>query len=271
MFTCCVPLSASESMIQVPPDQVTPQLRALFDPHMPAGFRCFAAIAGDAAGRILTDDPIHPTWGAVQEGAFGTVYPGGTLATSTWNRLIAKLREAGDVLVGLWPDDERIQLLPSPLDYDGFTLDFTDRPLGAGLDGYSQIPAGCHMRNLDQELFERSEDHDFYSVLYGSTEQALEKVYARFLMRGDEICCESYAYFAALGTIEIATSTREAYRGRGYATITCAHLIQECEARGYQTYWNCAKQNLASAAIARKLGYRAEKEYRLLAWFQRDQ
>lgn len=258
-------------MIEVAPDHVTSQLRALFDPHMPAGFRCFAVMAGDAAGRILTDDPIRPTWGVVQEGAFGTLYPGGALAASTWNRLIAKLREAGDVLVGLWPDDERIQLLPSAPDYDGFTLDFTARLIGTGLDGYLQLPDGCSMRNLDRALFERGQDRDFYSVLYGSAEQALEKVHARFLMRGDEICCESYAYFAALGTIEIATSTREPYRGRGYATITCAHLIQACEAHGYQTYWNCAKQNLASAAIARKLGYRTEKEYRLLAWFKRHQ
>ena len=259
-------------MIEVAPDQVTPQLRALFDPHMPAGFRCFAVIAGDTAGRILTDDPIRPTWGAVQEGAFGTVYPGGTLTASTWNRLITKLSENGDVLVGLWPDDERIQLLPSPPDYDGFTLDFTNRPIGAGLDAYvQQIPDGCTMRNLDRELFERSEDRNFYTLLYGWAGQALEKVQARFLMRGDEICCESYAYFAALGTIEIATSTREQYAGRGYATITCAYLIQACEAHGYQTYWNCAKQNLASAAVARKLGYRTEKEYRLLAWFKRNQ
>jgi len=213
-----------------------------------------------------------PTWGAVQEGAFGTVYPGGALAASTWNRLISKLREDGDVLVGLWPDDERIQLLPLAPDYDGLTLDFTNRLIGAGLDGYlQQLPDGCNIRNLDRELFGRSEGHDFYSVLYGSAEQALEKVHARFLMHGAEICCESYAYFAALGMIEIATSTREQYRGRGYATITCAHLIQDCEARGYQTYWNCARQNLASAALARKLGYRTEKEYRLLAWFKHDQ
>src|SRR5690349_20746194 len=131
-------------MIEVAPDQVTPQLHALFDPQMPAGFRCFAVIAGDAAGRILTDDPIRPTWGAVQEGAFGTIYPGGTLTASTWYRLIARLREDGDVLVGLWPEDERIQLLPLTPDYDGFTLDFTDRPVGAGLDGYlQQLPDWC--------------------------------------------------------------------------------------------------------------------------------
>ncbi len=259
-------------MIQVAPDQVTPQLRSLFDPHMPAGFRCFAVIAGDAAGRILTDDPIHPTWGAVQEGAFGTVYPGGALSTFTWQRLISQLRTDGDVLIGLWPDDERIQMLPSAPDYDGFTLDFTDRPAGVGLDAYlRQIPDGCDVRSVDRQLFELSEDRDFYRTLYGSTGQALEKGLARFLMCGNEIRCEAYAYFAALGTIEIATSTREQYRGRGYATLTCAHLIQACEAQGYQTYWNCARQNLASAAVARKLGYRTEKEYRLLAWCRRDQ
>jgi GNAT superfamily N-acetyltransferase len=259
-------------MIEIRPAQITPQLRALFDPHMPAGFRCFAIIAGDAAGRIFTDDPLRPTWGAVQEAAFGTVYPGGALATSTWHRLIAKLREDSDVLVGLWPDDQRIQLLPSSPDYAGFTLDFADRSTGIGLDAYlRQIPDGCDVRSVDRQLFERSEDPNFYCTLYGSAEQALEKIHARFLMHGDEICCESYAYFAALGTIEIAAATREQYRGRGYATITCAHLIQDCEAYGYQTYWNCAKQNLASAALARKLGYRTEKEYRLLAWFKHNQ
>jgi GNAT superfamily N-acetyltransferase len=258
-------------MIQVAPHQVTSQLRSLFDPHMPAGFRCFAVVAGDVVGRILTDDPISPTWGAVQERAFGTVYPGGALTASTWHRLISALREDGDVLVGLWPDDERIQLLPSSRDYDGFTLDFTNRPAGMGLDAYlREIPDGCNVRSVDRQLFERSEDRDFYSTLYGSAGQVLEKGLARFLMCGDEIRCEAHAYFAARGTIEIATTTREQYRGRGYATLTCAHLIEVCEAQGYQTYWNCARQNLASAAVARKLGYRTEKEYRLLAWFKTE-
>jgi hypothetical protein len=256
-------------MIEIHPAQITPQLRALFDPRMPAGFRCFAVIAGDVAGRIFTDDPIRPTWGLVQEAAFGTLYPGGALESFTWQRLIAKLREDGDVLVGLWPDDRRIQLLPPAPDYDGFTLDFTNRPAGTGLEEYlRELPDGCIIRTLDRELFERSTGRDFYCTMYGSAERVLETVQARFLMRADEICCESYAYFAALGIIEIATSTSEPYYGRGYATMTCAHLIQACEAQGYQTYWNCAKQNLASAAVARKLGFRTENEYRLLAWLK---
>lgn len=258
-------------MIEVRPNQVTPQLHALFDPRQPAGFRCFAVLEGAAAGRILTDDPDIPAWGAVQEAAFGTLYPGGALDPPTWRQLIAELRHCGDVLVGLWPGDPGIKDLPPERDYDGFTIDFTDRSLGAGLGAYLwQIPDGYNLRDLDRELFERSEDRDFYRALYGSAEQALESLQARFLMRGNEICCEAYAYFAALGTIEIAVSTRAEYRGHGYATFTCAHLIQACERQGYRTYWNCARQNLASAAVARKLGYRAEREYRLLAWYKAE-
>ncbi|MFL5804101.1 MAG: GNAT family N-acetyltransferase [Roseiflexaceae bacterium] len=61
----------------------------------------------------------------------------------------------------------------------------------------------------------------------------------------------------------------EAYRGHGYATITCARLIQACEEQGYETWWDCAKQNVASTALARKLGYQNEREYRVLAWRKR--
>ena len=60
--------------------------------------------------------------------------------------------------------------------------------------------------------------------------------------------------------------TQPAHRGYGYATIAVAHLIREIEATGYNTYWNCSKRNLASAAVARKLGYRVQKEYRCMVW-----
>jgi RimJ/RimL family protein N-acetyltransferase len=89
-------------------------------------------------------------------------------------------------------------------------------------------------------------------------------------MKGSQILSEAYAGPSAIGLIEIGTTTHERYRGRGYATLTCAHLVEACEALGFQTYWNCAKHNLASAAIARKLGYCVEREYKLVAWFKRD-
>jgi predicted GNAT family acetyltransferase len=86
------------------------------------------------------------------------------------------------------------------------------------------------------------------------------------LMRGDEIVCEATAGPPSLGVHELGVLTQAAQRGKGYATLTVAYLIQELESLGRRTYWNCAKQNGASAAVARKLGYRVEKEYRCMLW-----
>ena len=67
-------------MIQITPDQVTPALRSLFNASaLPAGFRVFAILEGNAAGQILTDDPMKPTWAAIYEQAFGTIYPAGSV------------------------------------------------------------------------------------------------------------------------------------------------------------------------------------------------
>jgi RimJ/RimL family protein N-acetyltransferase len=70
--------------------------------------------------------------------------------------------------------------------------------------------------------------------------------------------------------IEIGTITGEAYRGRGYAALTCTRLIQECEACGYRTYWNCSKENQASAGLARRLGYQTEKQFRHVVYSRPD-
>ena len=53
---------------------------------------------------------------------------------------------------------------------------------------------------------------------------------------------------------------------RGFAYLACARLIEACEERGYNTWWDCAKQNIASTKLARKLGYQNEQEYRYVWW-----
>jgi GNAT superfamily N-acetyltransferase len=256
-------------MFQLSPNQVSPRLYSLFDPGLPAAVRCFTVLAGDAAGQIFTDDPANPTWGLVRETAFGTIYPGGALEPPLLARLVDKLRREGDVMVGLWPGDDRLQRLPPNPGYEGAVLEFVDRPAGEGLERYlSQIPSDCQVRRVDRPLLERSADLELVLTTFGSAEKALEKGLGFFLMSGETLLCEAFTGPPALGQIEVGVMTHEPYQGRGYATLTCAHLIQACEALGYQTYWNCAKQNRASAALARKLGYKVEKEYKLVAWFK---
>ena len=86
------------------------------------------------------------------------------------------------------------------------------------------------------------------------------------MLKDDEILCEALAGAEVMGAREIGIDTPAPYRRRGYGTITCSKLIQHCEQQGLKTYWNCNKENPASVALARKLGYQTEKEYRLLIW-----
>ena len=90
--------------MRIPAHQVSPPLRALFDVGQPVALRCFAVLDGSIRGQIWTDDPARPTWGAVQEAAFGTLFLGGRPDASLVHGLVAQLRQTQDVALALWPD-----------------------------------------------------------------------------------------------------------------------------------------------------------------------
>jgi RimJ/RimL family protein N-acetyltransferase len=253
-----------------PVHQVSAALRALFDVGQPLALRCFAVLDGSIRGQIWTDDPARPTWGAVQEAAFGTLFLGGRPNANLVRGLVAELRQTQDVALALWPDHPYHQLLPRAPDFDGWELEFTERRPHAGLDRFLTVPTGCELRPIDATWFARCRYRDYYAAYFGSAERTLEQGFGYCLVRGQELLSEAFAADAALGMIEIGTITGEAYRRRGYAALTCAQLIQECEARGYRTYWNCSKENVGSAGLARSLGYQGEKAFRYVVYSAPD-
>lgn len=228
-------------MSQIQVEQASDTLKGLFDFDAPAGLRAFAVMEGLVSGQIFTDDADKPTGGVVREATYGTFYVGGTVSVEQIAQFIDDSKQLGDeVLVGFWPDDPRIALLPQQRDYEGTVYDFTNRPIGKGLDALLEnMPEGCTIRRVDAALFERSGDRDMNIAMYGSREKAVEKGIGFFLLRGDEIVCETFGGPAIRGIFEIGVGTKPDYRGRGYAAFTCAHLIRACEQMGYQTYWNC--------------------------------
>jgi len=259
-------------MIEINSDQVTPEIRSLFRKDDPQSPRCFRVLDGVIqSGKILTDSLEAPIWSVVREPYDNSLYFGGSIDSKIVFTVIGRLRQEGDVLVGMWLDDPRLDLLPKDNDYDGRTLEFYDRPIGQGLSKYlGNLPGDCELLPLDKNLIMQTEWGPEDVRIAGSVE-IWEKQYMGFcLMKGRQIAAEATAGPAASGMYEPGVFTREAHRNRGYGTIVSARLIHEIEAAGGQTYWNCAKQNVASAAIARKLGYRVEKEYRCIAWRKLD-
>lgn len=237
---------------------VTPTLAALFQPDEPGAIRLFAVL--DGGGPILTDDPAQPTWAIVRD-LYGTLFFGGAVKAEMITAAIAHFKPRGDVLVGLWPHDRRLSLLPAQRDYDGWTIDFDHR--AGDLDAFS-VPAGCELRRIDAGLFPRCTAYDWYVEIYGAN--ALSRLLGFALLRDGELVSEAFAMPPVRGVRELGVDTAADHRRLGYATIVAAAVIRACEFVGFDTYWNCAAQNVASAALARRLGYRRERRYRLLAW-----
>jgi RimJ/RimL family protein N-acetyltransferase len=256
-------------MIQVLPSQVTPQIRQLFDPHAPASLRSLAVLDGRSVGDVWVDTLPYPRFGIVREAAFGSLYFGGAPDAAAINDVVSDLRHRGDVLIGLWPDDSLWEKLPVNPDYVGSVLEFSHRFADESVPLVPEpLPEGCQLRHLDCDLFKWSMMAGYFVGVYGSAKKALKEGIGLCLMRGLEILSEGSAGPSANGLIEIGVETKKEHRHLGYASWVCAHLIKECEQLGLGTYWNCDAQNPASIALARKLGYRLEKHYKLVAWLR---
>jgi RimJ/RimL family protein N-acetyltransferase len=255
-------------------DDLTHEILALFDAQnashsaMPGMIRFHAVIDGTAPGQVYADQADRPTWAIVREAAYGTIFLGGALTSGVLSEHIALFKTLyPEVVLGLWPDDPFHAILPTP-DYTGAAIDFDQRPPDHSLDALMTLPDGCTIRRADAtpDLMLRSLEAEDRVRTYGSAEAAMQHEIGVYLMREDEILSEAFAGPPTRATREIGTITPEAHRRKGYSTIVCAHLVHLCESLGFDTYWNCAQQNIASAAIARKLGYRRERPYDVIAW-----
>lgn len=255
-------------MIRITPAQVTPEIRSLFCTDEMSATRCFAVLEGSVPrGKILVDDLSGPHWALVQEAYDNDLFLGGDVDAAAFTATFATLRQEGDMLVGMPPEDPRLAYFPSDPCYDNCVLEFYDRPTGQGLELYlCQVPADCVIRRLDRDLILRTEWGPDDVAFFGGLDVWEKTCFGYVLMRGDEILSEATVGPPALGCYEPGVFTQEKHRGKGYGTMVTARLIQEIETMGSRTFWNCTIQNKASAGIARKLGYRKKKEFRCLAW-----
>jgi GNAT superfamily N-acetyltransferase len=255
-------------LVRITSAQVTTAIRSLFRTDEMQASRCFKVLEGTVPnGKILVDNLLDPHWALVQEAYDHCLFLGGNVDASAFTEAFAALRQEGDVLIGMPPDDPRLACFPPDAYYDNQVLEFYDRPAGQGLEPHlRQIPAGCAIRRLDRDLVLRTEWGPADVAFFGGLDNWEKTSFGYVLMRGEEILSEASVGPPALGCYEPGVFTQEQHRGKGYGTLVTARLLQEIDAMGMQTYWNCTIQNLASAAIARKLGYRVQKEFRCMAW-----
>ena len=244
-------------------------LQNLFSADLPSGIRCQAVLNGTALGRILVDSLETPCMAFLQEFGENTVFSAGAYTAHDLAQAVEILRKDRDVVLALWPHEPlAAQKYPFPEprpDYIGAAIDLTDRDPLVDLDLLSTPPSGCHLQRIDQPLFKRI-NHDFEEQFFGSLEQALEAGVGFCLLQGDEVLSQAFAAPFVNDQFEIGVGTPEGHRRKGYALVTCAHLIRECEKPGYRPYWNAAAQNTPSLNLALKLGFSTECPFRVYWW-----
>jgi GNAT superfamily N-acetyltransferase len=256
-------------MITIEPYQVTPAVMSLFDIDQPTMPRAFNVLEGLNHGQILVDNRSYPTRAVVREWVYGTLYFGGEVDAAWLAMLVQHFRQQGEVGIGCWLGDPLNEMLPPVPDYDGRTLYFTERsPSHDGED--RPLPTGLRMLLRDENTFLRSFDYKSTLDSFGSVQAVLQHTLGVVILDGEMLACEAATGASTHWRIEVGVTTAEAYRRRGLATLACQRLIELGEARGYSTWWDCARQNIPSVRLARRLGYKNEREYRYVWWQRRE-
>ena len=132
----------------------------------------------------------------------------------------------------------------------------------------SKTPTGLDLRRVDREIVLKTQWGPADVEAAGGLDAWEQQYLGYCIVKEGEVLSEAFAGPPARGIYEpgVFLTLYNHHRGKGYGAIVSALLIQEIESRGGVTYWNRAKQNKPSTAIARKFGYRIVFEYRVLGW-----
>jgi GNAT superfamily N-acetyltransferase len=244
-------------------------LKELFDPRQPNSPALWAVLRGNHNGRALVDDRQHPHQAVVRTDAVLTYFSQET-RQEFLNKAIETFRKAGEVWL-VWPHQTGLH----PPQVESATivgrLEFTEADPNTLNQLRSQLLAGFAMRAIDAGLLQRCVWRQEMAFYAGSTENFLAHGIGLCMMQEDEILVEAYASALAKIRAEIGAITHEPYRGRGYAPIACAYLAAACQQRGYQPYWSCDTNHIASIRVAQKMGFRQTKAYQIFEYTQQEQ
>jgi RimJ/RimL family protein N-acetyltransferase len=252
------------------PGTLAPVMERLLDERLPTRPRALGVLDGALAGRVWADDAVSPSWVVVVETGDGTVYGGGDLVAETLVAVLGGVATlSGDLIVGFTgPDDPMRAILPPDPYYVGRAIDYTARvpPPDESEGEATALPDGLVLTEIDTELLPRIEWSDDTLHAFGSAARWSELGVGRALLAEGDVIAQAQAGPRVRGLLEMGVVTREDHRGRGYGTLLSRLVARACEARGDRVWWNTSVDNVASRAIARRLGFSVERPYDLVAY-----
>lgn len=181
--------------------------------------------------------PASSTWKAHYPAIFG----------STFTRQVDGLRETytfhegRNILTATWRN-----LIP-----DGFRISMVD----AGLLSQRHLKHIDYL--IDETQSERTSVPDFLAQSFGVC-----------LHNDETLAAWCLSEYNSGSRCEVGVATVDEYQRHGFGTLVGCAFLEEAFQRGYREIgWHCWKNNQASAALARKLGFSLFNEYEVTLGF----
>ncbi|MGI8644332.1 MAG: GNAT family N-acetyltransferase [Thermomicrobiales bacterium] len=242
---------------------------ATFDaPYMDAVFE------GRSDARIFVDDPERP--GAALLCRTYEYFVGGDASTRSLHRFIQEAPAEVDVFqqfygyVPMTPDwqarlladhGERLVVIPRRSSH----FDLANRWRTAELA--ITPPEDVALVPIDAALATRIDDELYGGIgrFWGGYDQFARGGFGFCAMIGETIASIAFAIVVSARQTNIDVETAPAHRRRGLAVLTCAAFVTESLRRGLQPTWDSDAANLASAALARRVGFEEDASFSELA------
>lgn len=143
--------------------------------------------------------------------------------------------------------------------FKDFQLNFLDtRPLNNNYD----------IRRIDRKLIESEFDNkDFLlseiQLFWSSVEDFLQNGIGFCIVDGKSIVSRCISSFVYEDIHAIGIETLKEHRKKGLAQRAVVELLRSLKAKGYESYWDCMKTNIASSSLAESVGFSKAFEYAL--------
>ncbi|MFX1547306.1 MAG: GNAT family N-acetyltransferase, partial [Promethearchaeota archaeon] len=138
---------------------------------------------------------------------------------------------------------------------------------------FSPLPKGFQLKKIDIEAVKQIPSQNFSTYLvemknyFGSPEKFIEEGVGFCIQKNETILCIVMGFLASVPitqSLELYIATHPDYRGRGFATLVSAKMIEYCLIKGIEPHWDAA--NPLSVKLAQKLGYTHPEPYRCYYW-----
>jgi GNAT superfamily N-acetyltransferase len=129
-----------------------------------------------------------------------------------------------------------------------------------------ELPVAYQICKIGKKNFSRCQWYEFVSQYYDSEEQFLSYGMGFCVVdRSGKVLSESYGLISST-MAEIVVATDPDHQGKGLGTFACDRVLNDCLAKSLEVVWSCDQSNLASAGIAKKLGFEKDRPYLFLKW-----